>query len=203
MPMDLHPITTESFEVIDREVGSHSWSASEYAIVRRAIHATADFELLHLFQFSSDAITAGMHALKSRTPIVVDVRMIAVAVERMAKQYDLPLYCALDYVTDHAAVPTRTAAGMIAVAQQYPQSLFVVGNAPTALLALVDLVKTQQISPALIVGVPVGFIAVEAAKLALEQMECPKIIVKGRKGGSPVAAAILHALMQLELTSTS
>jgi precorrin-8X/cobalt-precorrin-8 methylmutase len=84
---------------------------------------------------------------------------------------------------------------MIKVARCYPEAIFVVGNAPTALLALVEEIRAQRVRPSLVIGVPVGFVAVEEAKQALAQIEVPQIRVEGRKGGSPVAAAIVNALL--------
>ena len=89
---------------------------------------------------------------------------------------------------------------MRSLADTYPNSMFVVGNAPTALLELVRLVKARKITPALIVGVPVGFISVEQAKAALAEVDVPQIVVQGRKGGSPIAAAIVNALVDLAQT---
>ncbi|WP_017326953.1 precorrin-8X methylmutase [Synechococcus sp. PCC 7336] len=192
----MHPIAAASFEIVDREIGSHSLLPAEYAIVRRAIHATADFELKHLFRFSPGAIAAGVAAIRAGLPAIVDVRMVAVAVAGALQQ--CPLHCAIEHVPD--VVPqeqTRTEAGMRALAIAYPRAIFVVGNAPTALLALVELVQQEVIAPALIVGVPVGFVAVERSKAALAQLDVPHILVEGRKGGSPVAAATVNALVNL------
>ena len=194
----LHPITAASFETIDREIGPHSWPAPEYSIVRRAIHSTADFELNHLFRFSDGAIAAGMHALQAGMPVIVDVRMVEAGVRTSLARSSSSLHCAIANAPSSAPTGrTRTAIGMQKLALAYPQSIFVVGNAPTALLELVDLVKAKTISPHLIVGVPVGFIAVEQAKAALAEVDVPQIVVEGRKGGSPIAAAIVNALVEL------
>ena len=195
--MKIHPITAESFAIIDGEIGQHHWSPEEYAIVRRAIHATADFEFNHLLQFSPHAIAAGIQAIQRNAPVIVDVRMVAVAVRSTLKQAGLadPL-CALDY---EGSGSTRTAAGMKAVARQHPEAVIVVGNAPTALLALVELIQQELIQPSCVIGVPVGFVAVEAAKIALSKLPTNQILVRGRKGGSPVAAAILNALVHLAI----
>jgi len=193
MPESLHPITAESFAMIDQEIGSHGWSPAEYVIVRRAIHATADFELKDLFHFSPGAIAAGVTALEERRPVIVDVRMVAVGIANTLDSLGNPVYCALDYT---GKGPTRTSGGMATLARAYPDSLFVVGNAPTALLTLVDLVQQGVVQPALVIGVPVGFVAVAAAKQALANQPVPQIQVQGRKGGSAIAASIVNALTQ-------
>ena len=189
--MQLHPITAESFAIIDREVGAHSHSPEEYAIIRRAIHATADFELLDLFEFSEGAISAGITALQQQQPVIVDVRMVKMGIAGVLKGIGhSAIVCALDYVpenfiADSNGATTRTASGMLALTKQYSTGIFVIGNAPTALLALTEQIHQGLIHPSLVVGVPVGFVAVEEAKQSLTKVDVPQILVKGRKGGSP------------------
>jgi precorrin-8X/cobalt-precorrin-8 methylmutase len=193
--MDIHPITAQSFALIDQEIGPHAWSEQEYAIIRRAIHTTADFELKDLFHFSPGAIQAGVTALRQNLPVIVDVQMVAVGIaSTLAKAGKDKAYCALDYPGEG---PTQTAGGMLTLSKIYPHGLFVIGNAPTALLALVEKIKAGTVRPALVIGVPVGFVAVEEAKLALAALDIPQIQVRGRKGGSTIAAAIVNALVHL------
>jgi precorrin-8X/cobalt-precorrin-8 methylmutase len=193
--MDIHPITAQSFALIDQEIGPHSWSEQEYAIVRRAIHTTADFELKDLFHFSPGAIQAGLTALRQNVPVIVDVQMVAVGIaSTLAKAGKDKAYCALDYPGEGS---TQTAGGMLTLAKTYPQSLFVIGNAPTALLALVEQIQSGTVRPALVIGVPVGFVAVEEAKRALAALDIPQIQIRGRKGGSTIAAAVVNALLHL------
>lgn len=195
---ELHPITAESFAIIDREIGPHHFSEAEYAIVRRAIHASADFELKELFTFSPTAITAGIEAIQHNLPIIVDVRAVAAGVaSTLAQTQKPPAHCALDYP---GVGPTRTAAGTIALAEKFPDGIYIIGNAPTALLALVERINMGKATPSLVVGAPVGFVAVEEAKAALATTDVPQIIVRGRKGGSAIAAAILNALALLSVT---
>lgn len=192
----IDPITAASFRQIDQEIGPHPWQGIPYEIVRRAIHATADFELRDRFVFSPTAVEVGLAALRQQRPVVVDVRMVAAGIQAGLEAQGIPLYCALDWVEDPpAAGQTRTAQGMIQVARRYPEAIFVVGNAPTALLALVEEIRAERIRPSLVIGVPVGFVAVEEAKQALAQTDVPQIRVEGRKGGSPVAVAIVNALL--------
>ena len=194
--MDIHPITAQSFALIDQEIGPHAWSEQEYAILRRAIHTTADFELKDLFHFSPGAIQAGMTALRQNVPVIVDVQMVAVGIaSTLAKAGKHKAYCALDYPGEGA---TQTAGGMLTLSKIYPHGLFVIGNAPTALLALVEQIKAEKVRPALVIGVPVGFVAVEEAKQALVALDIPQIQIRGRKGGSTIAAAIVNALLHLD-----
>ncbi len=199
-PMDetswIDPITAASFRQIDQEIGSHPWQGIPYEVVRRAIHATADFELRDRFVFSPNAVEHALVALRQKQPVIVDVGMVAAGIQARLSAAGIPLHCALDWV-EEPRLPgqTRTANGMLNLAQRYPEALFVIGNAPTALLALVDEIRAQRVQPCLVIGVPVGFVAVEEAKQALAQTDVPQIRVEGRKGGSPVAAAIVNALL--------
>ncbi|MEM8639036.1 MAG: precorrin-8X methylmutase [Cyanobacteria bacterium P01_G01_bin.54] len=189
-----HPIVEASFEIIDREIGEHFWEPDEYAIVRRAIHATADFELKQLFRFRAGAIAAGLQAIQSGAPVVVDVTMVRQGIlTLLGKTFRNPVVTALDWAEPPLPGKTRTEAGLLRCLDQYPKAIYVVGNAPTALLALC----TTHATPALVIGVPVGFVQVEAAKQALMATDLPYICVTGRKGGSAVAAAIVNALVVL------
>ncbi|MEN9226358.1 MAG: precorrin-8X methylmutase [Thermostichus sp. HHBFW_bins_43] len=198
-PMDeasLDPITAASFRQIDAEIGPHPWHGIQYEVVRRAIHATADFELRDRFVFSSNAIEQGLAALREKQPVIVDVGMVAAGIHTRLRAAGIPLLCALDWVEENRLPgQTRTANGLLNLAQLYPEALFVIGNAPTALLGLVAEIQAERVQPCLVIGVPVGFVAVEEAKRALAQTHVPQIRVEGRKGGSPVAAAIVNALL--------
>lgn len=192
----IDPITAASFRQIDAEIGPHPWHGIQYEVVRRAIHATADFELRDRFVFSPNAIEQGLVALREKQPVIVDVGMVAAGIHMRLGTAGIPLHCALDWVEDNRlSGQTRTANGLLNLAQLYPEALFVIGNAPTALLALVAEIQAERVQPCLVIGVPVGFVAVEEAKRALAQTHIPQIRVEGRKGGSPVAAAIVNALL--------
>lgn len=188
----------QSFAVIDREFGAHSFSAAEYAIARRIIHTTADFEFKDLLHFSPTAIQSGLFALQQGVPIVVDVTMVRQGIVGMVQQtFKNSIVSAVEQATEALPGKTRTETGVLKCFEQHPEAIYAIGNAPTALLALGEQISKSQIKPALVIGAPVGFISVVESKLALSQIEVPQIRVEGRKGGSPVAAAILNALMVL------
>jgi precorrin-8X/cobalt-precorrin-8 methylmutase len=195
MSLPVHPIMQQSFEVIDREFGDHRFSVAEYAIARRVIHTTADFEFKQLIQFSPDAIRSGITGLQQGLPIVVDVTMVRQGIISMVKQtFKNPIISAIDY---GEIVPgkTRTEIGLLKCFENYPNAIYAIGNAPTALLALCEQIST--VKPAIVIGAPVGFISVVESKARLAQTPVPQIQIAGRKGGSAVAAAILNALMVL------
>lgn len=193
-----HPILEQSFAVIDREIGEHDFSPAEYAIVRRVIHSTADFEFAQTMQFTPGAIEGAIAALRCQVPIVTDVGMVKQGVSGMvAKTFGNPLISAVERATVALPGKTRTETGLLECWREFPNAIFAIGNAPTALLALCSELHSAQLQPTLVIGAPVGFISVVESKAALAKTPVPQIRVDGRKGGSPVAAAIVNALIVL------
>lgn len=193
-----HPIVQQSFAIIDREVGKHDLSFREYAIARRVIHATADFDFLKLLRFSPNAISCGISNLEQGIPIITDVTMVKQGIHNLvAKTFDNPIITAIEQAETAKPGKTRTETGILQCWEQYPQAIYVIGNAPTALLALCQQVSQSRIKPALIIGVPVGFVSVVESKQTLAKLNVPQILIKGRKGGSAAAASILNALLIL------
>lgn len=194
----MHPIMEQSFAVIDSEIGTHNFSPYEYAIIRRIIHSTADFEFKHLVKFSPEAIASAIDALRRRVPIVTDVSMLKQGIANLVAQtFDNPLISAVEQVSSPLPGKTRTETGLIKCWQQYPEAIYAIGNAPTALLALCAQLESATTNPALVIGAPVGFISVLESKSVLAATPVNQIRVEGRKGGSPVAAAIVNALIVL------
>ena len=178
-----HPIVNQSFAIIDREVGEHNLSQREYAIARRVIHATADFEYLELLQFSANAIDSGIVALKKGKTIVTDVTMVKQGITSLvAKTYQNRIIAAINLATTADPGKTRTETGLLRCHARHPDAIYVIGNAPTALLALCQQLETSKVKPALVIGVPVGFVAVEKSKQVLAQQDVPQILISGRKG---------------------
>jgi precorrin-8X/cobalt-precorrin-8 methylmutase len=194
----IHPITAQSFAIIDREIGEHGFTASEYAIVRRIIHTTADFEFKQLTRFTNGAILFALEAIANRVPIVVDVGMVKQGIiGLLAKTFGNEVITALDFGFEpDRGDRTRSELGMRQCMQAYPEAIFAIGNAPTALLALCQ-PTDFAFAPQLIIGAPVGFVSVLESKAALARSPYPHIRIEGRKGGSPVAAAIINALVTL------
>jgi len=194
-----HPILDQSFALIDEEIGHHDWPPLEYAILRRVIHSTADFEFTKRLHISPKAVERGIAALQQGCPIVVDVNMVRQGCQGMVQRtFNNPLIAAVE-MAESAESPhrTRTATGLLRAWQQFPEAVYVIGNAPTALQALCDRISTASSPPPLVIGVPVGFVGVLEAKQQLASLAIPQIRVDGRKGGSPVAAAIVNALLVL------
>jgi precorrin-8X/cobalt-precorrin-8 methylmutase len=196
--MEWHATDAQSLRIIDREIGEHAFSPSEYEIVRRVIYATADFEYKSLIRFSDQALQAGAAALAARSTIVVDVPMVQVGITpHIQTTFSNPVYCSMEALTRPQRDKTRAAWGIETLARRYPEGIFVVGQAQTALSALVDLIDAEEIRPALIIGTPAGFVGVEDAVERLKDSLVPHIRIEGRKGSAVVAAAIMNGLVDL------
>jgi precorrin-8X/cobalt-precorrin-8 methylmutase len=201
----LGPTATEalSLQRVDdalRGVGSESGPEAE--IVRRVVYAGGDPALAALVRIHPDAVRAGLAALQTGEPILADVRMVAVALDRRRiEEFGVEIHCAIDApgAADEARRRgvTRAAAGMAMMADGLAGGIVVVGNAPTGLLTLLDLVDAGRAQPSLIVGTPVGFVAAAEAKAELAARATPFITIEGTRGGSAVAAAALNVLVRL------
>lgn len=197
-------ILTESFRIIEQEVGGHSFDAGQWPIVRRMIHAAGDVELAHAVRFHNDPVAAGLQALARQTPIVTDVTMVLAGIHQpSATALRVPLHCFLNEpgVEQDAKQRgmTRSARGLERAIAEVNDAIYVIGNAPTALLALCAAVRAGRVRPALIVAMPVGFVAVAESKEEALRLSVPVITVLGRKGGSAMAAAAVNALLGLAL----
>lgn len=196
--MEWHTTDAQSLAIIDREVGDHTFSPAEYEIVRRVIYATADFEYKSLIRFSDLALQSGAAALAARTTIVVDVPMVQVGIaSTIQTTFANPVYCSMEAITRPQKDKTQAAWGIETLARRYPEAIFVVGQAQTALTAIVQLIKAEEIRPALVIGTPSGFVGMDTAKAQLADSLIPHIRVEGRKGSAVVAAAIVNSLVDL------
>jgi precorrin-8X/cobalt-precorrin-8 methylmutase len=201
-------ILAESFRIIEAEVGAHRFDAQDWPIVRRMIHASGDVDLVHAVRFHGDPVPAAMKALARKTPIVTDVTMVLAGIQQAAaKELGVPLHCFLNDPAAEERVKasgfTRSAAGIEQAIAEVPDAIFAIGNAPTALLSLCAAVRAGRAGPALILAMPVGFVAVAESKEEALRLNVPVIAVAGRKGGSAVTAAAVNALLQLALGEQS
>jgi len=201
-PMKPHEIEAKSFAIIDEEAGQHSFSSDQWQIVRRMIHTSADFEYMHSVRIHSDAVEAGVRAIRKGGKIFTDTNMARTGIRKASiERFGGEVCCLMASQeiarTAQAAGTTRAETAVDAVADQLDQAIYVVGNAPTALLRLIELVSAGKARPALIVGLPVGFVNAAESKAALLDLDVPFITNVGRKGGSNVAAAVVNALIIL------
>jgi len=212
LTMTPEEIEAGSFHIIEAEAGDHGRTDDEWQILRRIIHTSADFEYVSSLIFTDGAVQKGIAALKAGAGIVTDTTMALAGINnsRLA-----PFGCKLScYVADRDVGEfaqkegiTRSVAAMRKSVAEPTNRIFVIGNAPTALFELLRLIKAGQASPALIIGLPVGFVGAAESKTALAKTAggpylFPFITNIGRKGGSSVAAAVINALVYLARDDT-
>lgn len=195
-------IEKRSFEIIEQELNGKDIPAMEKPIVKRVIHTTADFEYLENLCFSENAVEKAIEILKKGAVIVTDTNMAKSGINKSAlKKLNCRVECFMadDDVAETAGIKgiTRASASVDKAAMIKEPLIYVVGNAPTALIRLNELIKQGLIKPEFIIGVPVGFVNVIQSKEIIMNGRIPYIVAKGRKGGSNVAAAICNALLYM------
>ena len=195
-------IEEESFQIIEAEMGPHKFPPAQWQIIRRIIHTTGYFDYAPWIRFHPFAIETGCSALRDGATIFTDTRMIQTGLSPwrlnwFGSEIITPVTANESQEWAEQMGTTRSVAAFRRCSSQLNGSIVAIGNAPTALLEVVRLVQEEEIQPALIIGVPVGFVQAAESKEALLRLDKqPAITVLGRKGGSTVAVAILHALME-------
>jgi len=197
LPMD---IEKRSFEIITEELGDRKFLPEQESIIKRVIHTTADFDYADNLCFSENAVALAKEAISKGVSIVTDTQMAMSGINKKAlAKFGGKVY---NFMSDEDVAEmarknktTRATACIDKAAAMGEPFIFAVGNAPTALVRLYELIKEEKICPRLIIGVPVGFVNVVASKELIMETEIPYIIAKGRKGGSNVAAAICNAIL--------
>ena len=192
-------IETRSFEIITEELGDHKFQPGTELIVKRCIHTSADFEYADSLYFSEGAVEQAIEAIKNGASIVTDTQMAKAGINKKALgKFGGEVFC---FMSDEdvaakakAEGSTRAAACMDKAAALGKPVIFAIGNAPTALLSLYELMQNGY-QPTAVIGVPVGFVNVVASKELILESGVPCILNRGRKGGSNVAAAICNALL--------
>ena len=192
-------IEARSMEIIESELKTVI-PAENKAVVKRVIHATADFDYAENLAFSAGAVAKALSALRRGCAVVTDTQMAKSGINKAAAaKLGCEIFCFMSDpdVAEEAKARgcTRALVSMEKASRLTGPVIFAVGNAPTALLALRDLIDRGEAAPELVIGVPVGFVNILEAKEAILTSSVPYIVAKGRKGGSNVAAAIVNALM--------
>ncbi|WP_141434052.1 precorrin-8X methylmutase [Bacillus sp. 03113] len=200
-PITVQPeqIESKSFQMIDEEIGEHLFTEEQYPVVQRVIHASADFELGQSLVFHQDAIQAGIQAIRSGKKVVADVQMVQVGVNKTRlEKYGGEVKV---YISDPDVMKvakrlntTRAIISMRKAIKEADGGIYAIGNAPTALLELIRLIKEGEAKPGLVIGLPVGFVSAAESKEELAKLDIPFITNIGRKGGSTVTVAALNAI---------
>lgn len=209
-------IEAESFKIIENETSEQVravFTPEEWIIVRRMIHATGDLSIAPLIRFNDNAVEIGIESLAKGSSIFCDSNMIkngisTVKLKNMNDSYcggSINCFIADDDVADYAKKNnmTRAASAVEKAGNNLSNSIIMIGNAPSALIKIIEKYYNKEIKPNLIIGMPVGFVNVIESKKLLTETDLPYIIIEGRRGGSPLAVATLHALVEIKLIRSS
>ncbi len=204
-PVIIQPekIEEESFRIIDETLSGYGLEARWHQVVRRAIHAAADYEMADIMEAHPSALDSAIKALKGGCPVIVDVQMVESGLSKPhLERYGNSVSCHVsdgDVREDATRLQlTRSTMAMRKAGSRMNGAVIVVGNAPTALFEVIRLIREEGVRPAAVVGVPVGFVGASESKELLSRVhEVPWIVTKGPKGGSTVAVAITNALLRL------
>ena len=196
-------IEKKSFEIITQELGNTPLIPGTEMIVKRCIHTSADFDYAENLCFSEGAVEKAREAIRNGVSIVTDTQMAKAGINKKTlAKYGGQVYCFMSdedvAQTAKANGTTRATACIDKAAAMGENFIFAIGNAPTALVRLYELIQEGKIHPALIIGVPVGFVNVVQSKELIMKTDVPYIVAKGRKGGSNIAACICNALIYLD-----
>lgn len=195
-------IEKKSFEIITEELGDIVFDPDKEKIIKRVIHTTADFEYVNTLRFTEDAVVSALEAIRNGASIVTDTQMAKAGInKKRLAEFGGKVF---NFMSDEDVAQiakengtTRARACMDKAAGLDTELIFAIGNAPTALIRLYELIKEEKLNPKLIIGVPVGFVNVVASKELIMEAGVPYIVAAGRKGGSNVAAAICNALIYM------
>lgn len=193
-------IERESFATITRELGDRVLDPAQAPIIKRVIHTTADFEYADTLYFSPNAVELAKEAIRGGAHIITDTQMAYSGINKKAAAKfgcEVSCYMSDEDVAREAILQgvTRARVSMDKAARLRQPAIFAIGNAPTALIRLRELMDEGELQPKLIIGVPVGFVNVVASKELIMETDVPCIVARGRKGGSNVAACIVNALL--------
>ncbi len=195
-------IEKRSMEIITGELNGRTWPEPQFSIVKRCIHTSADFDYADNLVFSDNAAQIGVDAIRAGAHIVTDTKMAAAGInKKKLGAYGGQVHCFIsedDVVSEAKARGcTRATVSMergAEIAKEHPV-IFAIGNAPTALVRLCELIDEGKLKPALIIGAPVGFVNVVESKEMIMERDVPFIVPKGRKGGSNIAATICNSMI--------
>jgi precorrin-8X/cobalt-precorrin-8 methylmutase len=203
-------IEKQSFDIIESEIGKHDYNEDQWVIVRRVIHATADFDFAKNCKiiFHPNAIESAFLAFSKQSFIVTDVEMVLHGINK--KSLSTLNITGVCYINDPECIKdskkfnkTRSELAIQKSMDKINNGIVVIGNAPTALYEVISLIKEKKLFPSLVIGVPVGFVSAVESKNELSKLDVPFITNKGRKGGSSAASSIINALLLLYIERTT
>ena len=191
-----------SFTMIDKEAGPHEFDPDTWRVVQRMIHTSADFGYMESVRFHPDAIRAGIRAIQAGKNIITDTEMLRAGIRKKSlEKFGGKTFCFIGdpdvAAASKTAGTTRSHEAVNRSVQEMAGGIYAVGNAPTALLRLMELIREGEAKPALVLGFPVGFVNAAESKALLTELDLPHITNKGRRGGSNIAASVVNALIIL------
>lgn len=199
LPMD---IESKSFEIITKELGNIKLDPKNELVIKRAIHTSADFEYVDTLYFSDEVVEKAVEAIKGGVTIVTDTQMVKAGInKKVLESFGGEAVCFMS--DEDVAIEakkrgvTRAIVSIEKASKIKGKVIFAIGNAPTALIKLYEMIKANEINPELIIGVPVGFVNVVESKEMIIDLGVNSIVNRGRKGGSNIAAAICNALIYI------
>lgn len=195
-------IETKSFEIVTRELNGRTFENNTELIVKRCIHTSADFDYADNLCFSDDVVAKAMEAIRGGASIVTDTNMAKAGINKVSLgKYGGQVHC---FMSDEDVAAAARESGMTRASESMKKAaamgepfIYAIGNAPTALITLYDLMEEGKVDPLLIIGAPVGFVNVVQSKELIMSTNVPFIIPKGRKGGSNIAACIVNAILYM------
>ena len=200
-------IEKQSFDIIESEIGKHNYAENQWTIVRRVIHATADFDFARAGRiiFSKDAIESAFLAFSKHSYIVTDVEMVLHGINKKSiSDIGLEGICMINdpklREISKKSNKTRSELAMRECASKIDKGIVIIGNAPTALYEVISMIEEKKVSPLLVIGIPVGFVSAVESKMDLLKVDVPFITNTGRKGGSSAASSIINSLMLMYLS---
>ncbi|MBN2736729.1 MAG: precorrin-8X methylmutase [Spirochaetales bacterium] len=197
-------ITRKSFQIIRDRLGNRDYTSEKLEIITRIAHTTGDVDFATTFYMDQDALEKGIRAAQSACSIISDVEMVRTGIRKtLANELGCEVSCFLNHPwvikKSQTSRKTRSSLGMDRAGDGLNNAIVAIGNAPTALFRLLELIKNNKAAPALIIGVPVGFVGALESKTALFQSQYPCITNLSERGGSPIAAAIVNGILELAL----
>lgn len=201
MILEPNEIERESMRIIQEAIGNFSCPPENLPVIKRVIHASADFDFLHTLTFSHNAVNLAREALRRGTSIITDTLMLSSGISKpITSRFGISIICSSsDEDVKREAKSRNITRAMVNIehaVKHYPNAVYAIGNAPTALIRLCELIHEGKANPSLVIGVPVGFVnVIEAKEMLSELIDIPRIISMGNKGGSTVACSIVNALL--------
>jgi precorrin-8X/cobalt-precorrin-8 methylmutase len=191
---DALEISRKSRSLISQMIGDET---AEDRIKQRCVIATGDPSIAGILRFLHQPIQAGLRALEKGAPIHVDIKMVESGIVKKGHKSKIDAFIGKGDKLAYSQGLTRTSAGVLALQGELADSIVVIGNAPSALLALCDLMQSEQAQPELVIGVPVGFVNAAESKEKLREMEVPSISTEGTRGGTPIAVAAINEIINI------